>query len=120
MTFLDAVQAGFAKYASARGRASRSEYWYWTFFTVLVGVVALAADYVIFPSSTWSPFDTLSNLALLLPSWAVAIRRLHDVNRSGYWLLVVFTIVGIPLLIYWDCVKGTDGDNDFGRDPLGS
>jgi uncharacterized membrane protein YhaH (DUF805 family) len=119
MAFLDAVKAGFAKYASARGRASRSEYWYWTLFSVLVGIVALAADYVVFPSSAWGPIDTLSSLALLLPSWAVAIRRLHDINRSGYWLLIVFTIIGIPLLIYWDCVKGTDGDNDYGSDPLG-
>ena len=59
-----------------------------------------------------------ANLALLLPSWAVSIRRLHDINRTGYWVLIAFTVIGILLLIYWACLKGTDGDNDYGPDPL--
>jgi uncharacterized membrane protein YhaH (DUF805 family) len=118
MNFIEAVQSGFRRYGSASGRSSRSEYWYWTLFTVLVGVVTFAADYAFFPASSWSPIETLSSLALLLPSWAVAIRRLHDINRTGYWVLIVFTLIGILLLLYWACIKGTDGDNDYGPDPL--
>jgi len=118
MSFLQAVRSGFTRYASATGRASRSEYWYWTLFNVLVSLVTSGMDYVLFPSNAWGPIATIAGLALLLPSWAVSIRRLHDINRSGYWVLIVFTFIGIPLVIYWACVKGTEGNNDYGPDPL--
>jgi uncharacterized membrane protein YhaH (DUF805 family) len=120
MSFLQAVRSGFTRYASATGRASRSEYWNWTLFNVLVGLVAVTADYLLFPTNAWNPIETLTDIALFVPSWAVAIRRLHDINRTGYWLLIALTGIGIVLLIYWDCVKGTDGDNDYGSDPLKS
>ncbi|HTT48043.1 MAG TPA: DUF805 domain-containing protein [Pseudolabrys sp.] len=120
MNFLEAVETCFRKYASGRGRASRSEFWYWTLFNVLVGLVAITADYLLFPTTAWNPIETLTDIALFLPSWAVAIRRLHDINRTGYWLLIALTGIGIVLLIYWDCVKGTNGDNDYGSDPLKS
>ncbi len=48
----------------------------------------------------------------------MAARRLHDLDRSAWWLLIIFTIVGIILLIIWDCIKGTTGTNRFGPDPL--
>jgi uncharacterized membrane protein YhaH (DUF805 family) len=118
MNFVEAVQTGFVKYANGRGRASRSEFWYWTLFNILVGLVAVTADYLLFPTNAWNPIETLTDIALFLPSWAVAIRRLHDINRTGYWLLIALTGIGIVLLIYWDCVKGTEGDNDYGPDPL--
>jgi len=56
---------------------------------------------------------------LLLPGIAVAARRLHDLDRTGWWLLIAFTGIGIILLIVWDCMKGTTGPNRFGADPLG-
>ena len=118
MNFLESVQSGFTKYASASGRASRSEYWYWTLFNIAVGLVAIGADYAFFPSSAWRPIYTATGLALFLPCCAVVIRRLHDINRRGYWLLTGLTLIGIPLLIVWACLKGTDGDNDYGPDPL--
>lgn len=62
----------------------------------------------------------LANLGLLLPNITVAIRRLHDIDRTGWWLLLSFTIIGIPVLLWWDCVKGTDGPNRYGPDPLAS
>ncbi len=83
-----------------------------------MGVLTFAADYLFFPSVSWGPIGTVCSLALLLPSWAVSIRRLHDINRSGYWVLIVFTGIGILLLLYWACMKGTDGDNEYGSDPL--
>lgn len=55
---------------------------------------------------------------MLIPSIAVYIRRLHDVNRSGWWVFIALTIVGIIPLIIWVCSKGTDGPNDYGDDPL--
>jgi uncharacterized membrane protein YhaH (DUF805 family) len=76
------------------------------------------------PSSTLviapRALESLLLLILLIPTFAVAVRRLHDVDRSGWWLLMYFTIIGIffPLLI-WKCTKGTYGANRFGPDPLG-
>jgi|SRR6185437_151481 len=118
MTFFEAVQAGFVRYGSATGRSTRSEYWYWTLFTILVGIATFGVDHAFFPLNAWSPTQTVSDLVLLLPSWAVSIRRLHDINRSGYWLLIVFTGVGIPVLLYWACLKGSVRDNDYGLAPL--
>lgn len=58
-------------------------------------------------------------LALLLPGIAVGVRRLHDIDRSGWWLLIIFVpIIGVIAVIYWACLKGTDGANRFGPDPL--
>jgi uncharacterized membrane protein YhaH (DUF805 family) len=118
MNFIEAIQTGFRRYGSATGRASRSEYWYWGLFSFLVALVAFGVDLLFFSANSTGPVQTVSGLALLLPSWAVSIRRLHDINRSGYWLLIVFTIVGILLQFYWACLNGTDGDNDYGPDPL--
>ena len=118
MNFLEATTSGFRNYATSGGRASRSEYWYWTLFSTLVYAVSAAADYAIFPAIGWGPVGTVTGIALFLPGLAVSIRRLHDIDRSGYWVLISLTIIGILLLVYWACVRGTDGDNDFGPDPL--
>jgi uncharacterized membrane protein YhaH (DUF805 family) len=118
MTFADAVRSGFSHYATAGGRARRSEYWYWTLFSTLISLLAAIPDYLLFPGNSLQPITTLAGLALLLPSWTVAIRRLHDVNRSGYWLLIIFTVIGILLILYWMCIRGTEGENAYGADPL--
>jgi uncharacterized membrane protein YhaH (DUF805 family) len=60
----------------------------------------------------------LISLALLLPDVAVSIRRLHDLDRSGWWLLICFTGIGIIVLLVWDCMRGTLGPNRFGPDPI--
>ena len=60
------------------------------------------------------------SLALLLPGIAVSARRLHDLDRTAWWLLIAFTGIGLILLLVWDCMKGTTGPNRFGADPLGA
>jgi uncharacterized membrane protein YhaH (DUF805 family) len=119
MNFTQSIVSGFQNYVNGGGRACRSEYWYWTLFAVIVAVVSTGVDLALFPTSTWDPAGTITSLALFLPGLAVSIRRLHDIDRSGYWVLIALTVVGILLLIYWACVRGTEGDNDFGPDPLG-
>ena len=57
-------------------------------------------------------------LFIIIASTCLVIRRLHDVDRSGWWYLIVFTIVGMIPLLIWYCTKGTEGDNRFGVDPL--
>jgi uncharacterized membrane protein YhaH (DUF805 family) len=120
MDFFQAVASGFSKYANSHGRAARSEYWYWTLFAALVDLVAVVADSFIFADIEWGPVQIVTGVLLFLPGLAVSIRRLHDINRSGYWVLIALTVVGILMLIYWACIKGTTGDNDFGPDPLAS
>ena len=62
----------------------------------------------------------LISLALLLPDVAVSIRRLHDLDRSGWWLLICLTGIGFIVLLVWDCMRGTLGPNRFGPAPLAS
>ncbi|MEA2937046.1 MAG: hypothetical protein QOC56_550 [Alphaproteobacteria bacterium] len=118
MNFPQAIEAGFRNYVNSRGRASRSEYWYWTLFALMVAIVSTVADATLFPANPWTPVATITGLALFLPGLAISIRRLHDIDKSGYWVLIALTIVGVLLLIYWAVTPGTEGDNDFGPDPL--
>jgi uncharacterized membrane protein YhaH (DUF805 family) len=61
----------------------------------------------------------VTSVILFLPGLAVGIRRLHDIDRSGWWVLITLTIIGIILLLVWACMRGTPGSNRFGTDPLG-
>lgn len=121
MNFFQAISSGFRNYFNFSGRAPRSEYWYWMLFTILGSILAWKLDQTIFntSSSKFDPINSIFGLAVCVPSWAVWVRRLHDVNRSGWWVLMTFTIIGIiyPLLV-WECTKGDSGDNRFGSDPL--
>jgi uncharacterized membrane protein YhaH (DUF805 family) len=120
MNFWQAIASGFTQYVTFGGRASRSEFWYWFLFSLLGGLVTEMLDSAFFGTSipSASPLNGIFNLILFLPSLAIEVRRLHDINRTGWWLLIAFTILGIFLLWYWACKKGTDGPNRFGPDPL--
>ncbi len=118
MGFGQAIASCFSNYVGFSGRAPRSEFWYWTLFNILVSVVSIIIDIVLFGADGFHPVNNLVSLALFLPSLAVSFRRLHDIDRTAWWLLLIFTGIGILLLLYWDCVKGTSGPNRFGPDPL--
>jgi uncharacterized membrane protein YhaH (DUF805 family) len=100
--FVASVQSCLRQYAGFTGRASRAEYWQFSFFTFLAGILAGALDTAL-DTSLAEPVVTLG---LLLPSLAVAVRRLHDVGRSGWWNLLAFTGIGLLPLLYWQCEKG--------------
>jgi uncharacterized membrane protein YhaH (DUF805 family) len=122
MNFGQAIKSGFSNYVTFSGRAARSEFWYWTLFVVLVTMAAGILDRGLFDfdeASTTGVFGPLVSLIFFLPGLAVSVRRLHDLDRSGWWLLLVLTMIGVILLIIWDCIKGTTGPNRFGPDPLG-
>jgi uncharacterized membrane protein YhaH (DUF805 family) len=121
MNFVQAIKSGFSHYVIFSGRACRSEYWFWVLFAALVGAVTAALDAAIFGYHAGvSPFNGLSGLILFLPGLAVAARRLHDTDRTAWWLLLVLTGIGAILLVVWFCFKGTTGPNRFGPDPLAS
>lgn len=120
MQFHEAIRSGFRNYVTFSGRAARSEYWYWVLFALLVAAVSAILDAALFP---WSDYDTapigsVTSLILFLPGLAVSARRLHDIDRTAWWLLLVLTVVGALLLIVWACFEGTRGPNRFGPDPL--
>jgi len=115
MNFGQAISSGFSNYVNFSGRAARSEYWFWVLFVVLAEIVTSGIDYVIGIELVTSIFA----LATLIPGIAVGVRRLHDTDRSGWWLLLgLIPLVGGIILIIWFCGKGTDGSNQFGPDPL--
>ena len=118
MGFGEAIQSGFRNYVGFSGRAPRSEYWYWTLFVILMSIVASVLDVAIFPFHQVSPLNTIVSLILLLPGIAVSARRLHDMDHTGWWLLIVLTGIGGLILLIWFCFKGTEGPNRFGPDPL--
>lgn len=110
MDFVSSVKRNMttAAYAQFDGRASRSEYWWFYLFTVLAGV---AADTI------GDTVGNIASLALFLPSLALAARRLHDTGRSGWWFLLILTVIGIPVVLYW-LVKASDaGANKYGEGP---
>ena len=80
MNFTQAITTGFQKYVTFSGRATRSEYWYWTLFTFIASVVAILVNSTLFPFSGLSPVNTLVSLGLFLPGLAVSVRRLHDLE----------------------------------------
>jgi uncharacterized membrane protein YhaH (DUF805 family) len=118
MGFDDAVKLGFANYVNFSGRACRSEYWYWFLFTIIAGLASGLIDrWIVGPPI----IGTIFGLATFLPGLAVSVRRLHDVDRSGWWILLdLIPVVGWIILIIWFCTKGTDGPNRFGADRLTS
>jgi uncharacterized membrane protein YhaH (DUF805 family) len=86
MTFGEAITSGFSNYVNFTGRAARSEFWYWALFTFLVGIAVDAVDYSMGSGS--GLLSELWGLATLLPNLAVGARRLHDTDRSGFWLFL--------------------------------
>jgi uncharacterized membrane protein YhaH (DUF805 family) len=118
MGFGRAIATCFRKYAVFSGRASRSEYWFFVLFQLLLLIVLLIVDVLVFRGSM-AALATLGWLILLLPGFAVTVRRLHDIDMSGWWILMSFVpLIGGILLLVWTCQRGTQGPNRFGTGPV--
>lgn len=102
MNFQTAIRSGFQNYTNFKGRASRAEYWWWALFTVILSILL---------SSINGSLGDLGSLVTLLPSIAVAIRRVHDVDRAGWFILV--PIYNLVLVLR----RGDSGENRFGPPP---
>ena len=113
--FGEAVSRGFRKYFTFSGRATRAEIWWWILFTVLAVIVLGVVDTFTGPMGI---VGDLFRLAALIPSLALGARRLHDINRTGWWLLLLFVlVVGWIVLIVWAIKRGDKGPNKYGPDP---
>jgi len=107
------------KYALFTGRARRSEYWYFFLLSIIIAVVLAMVDSVVrkITGIGFGLFGTLYSLAVLVPGIAVSIRRLHDTDRSGWWLLLALVpIVGLVLLVFM-VEDSNAGTNRFGQNP---
>ena len=118
--FGEAVSRGFRKYFTFSGRATRAEAWWWVLFIVLAGIVLAVVDTLtgtrgMFGDSGLPGF--LFQLATLVPSFALGARRLHAINRTGWWLLLWFVLViGWIVLIVWAIKRGDECPNKYGPD----
>jgi uncharacterized membrane protein YhaH (DUF805 family) len=116
MNFVEAIKLGFSNYVTFSGRAVRWEYWFWVLFTAIGAIIAMIIDAVAlgYSPGSASPVVDLFDLVTFLPSLAVAARRLHDTDRTAWWLLLGLTGIGAIFLIVWFCFRGTEGPNRFG------
>jgi len=116
MDFVPAIKSGFQNYVNFSGRSCRSAFWFWVLFTFIVSIVANIVDGALIGMPI---LGLIWSLAIILPSIAVGVRRLHDIDKSGWWYLInLVPLIGWIVFIVWACTKGTDGANRFGSDPL--
>ncbi|GHI05847.1 hypothetical protein AQI88_09595 [Streptomyces cellostaticus] len=108
--FIEALK----KYAVFSGRARRKEYWLFTLFASIIYVVLAAAG-----AAAHAPYIVgIAVLGLLLPAWAVTVRRLHDTGRSGWWILFgIIPLIGSIVLLVFYCTDGQAGTNKYGPNP---
>lgn len=119
-----AARSVLSKYATFSGRTSRAEFWWWVLAVFVATLIAGLIDSLIFapmiyghvpPGEEGQPISFLLSLALLLPSIAVGARRLHDIGRSGWWLLLgLIPVIGFLVLIYFYVQPGDEAPNQYG------
>ena len=109
------------KYAEFSGRAQRAEYWYFILFYLLIYIGVTIIDRILGTYSSTAGvglLQTLFSLGVLIPSIAVGVRRLHDTDRSGWWVLIAFVpLIGAIVLLIFTVQEGTAGDNQYGPNP---
>ena len=108
------------KYARFDGRAGKKEYWYFSLFSFIIIVVLTVIDMMTGTFNDTVGLGLLSGiytLAVLIPSIAVTVRRLHDTDRSGWWMLINATLIGVIVFLVFTAQDGTPGDNQYGSNP---
>lgn len=116
MGFADAVRACLSRYVTFRGRARRSEFWWFALFVSAGGLVLNLVDFVLFDG--FAILSPLFSLAMLLPNLAVGVRRLHDIGRTGWWMLIALVpLIGTLVLIFFWVQDSEAGANRHGPSP---
>ena len=109
------------KYAVFSGRSRRMEYWYFVLFNIIVSIVLGVIDGLLGTRGSGMGAGLLSGiygLAVLIPSLAVTVRRLHDIDRSGWWILIALVpLIGTIVLLVFALLEGTPGANRYGPNP---
>jgi uncharacterized membrane protein YhaH (DUF805 family) len=119
---MDSFIRTLQQYAVFRGRAPRRDYWFFMLFYLLISSMLMVIDSIIGRFDARAGiglFSGLFTLAMLLPALGVAVRRLHDTGRSGWWLLLgLVPVLGTLVLLVFALQRGTAGPNAHGPDPL--
>ena len=105
MGFSQAVKSVFSNYANFSGRARRSEYWYFVLFSLIIGLIPIV--------------NLIVGLISIIPGIAVCVRRLHDIGKSGWWLLLCLIPIINLILLVWYCTDSQPGENQWGANPKG-
>lgn len=109
------------QYADFSGRARRKEYWMFVLMNVIASIILAVVDAMLGTAIGEGAVGVLSliyALALIIPSLAVAVRRLHDSGRSGWWILICLVpLLGTIALIVFYCMDSEEGDNQYGPNP---
>ena len=117
MGFIDYYKLALQNYATFTGRSRRSEYWYFFLGNFLIAAVLMGL-FVATESMIFYAVYMLYALAVFIPSLAVAVRRLHDTDKSGWFLLIgLIPLVGGIILLVFMATEGTRGPNKYGPDP---
>ena len=128
MTFLDSIKNAFIKCFDFKSRSSRSEFWYFYLFTTILGFIGIQIDRLfnleilglqltqnINEVAILGPTYIFLYFLFFVPSLSLYIRRLHDTDRSGWWLLIaIIPFIGIITLIFFWCLKGSQNRNRYG------
>jgi len=114
--FFDWAMKCLRNYVNFSSRARRKEYWYFYLFQILVGfILGLVFGIIGISDSGMDAISGLVSLAFFLPGLAVGVRRLHDVDRSGWWVLIAFTIIGLIPLLIWMVSETKPERNQWGQ-----
>lgn len=116
-TFVGALKDGFARYVDFKTRSTRSQYWWFTLWSIIFSVITGILDGFLGMGDS-GPIGMIVSLVMFVPSIAVGIRRLHDIGRTGWWMLLVFVpLLGWIVLIVFYCQKSQIGPNNWGPEP---
>ncbi|MGJ8546278.1 MAG: DUF805 domain-containing protein [Sulfitobacter sp.] len=114
-TFMGALKDGFGRYVDFGSRSNRPQYWYWFLWMLIIGFITGMLDGML---GTGGVVNGIWTLAALLPGIALSIRRLHDIGRSGWWLLIgLIPLVGAIVLLVFFCTRSENQTNRWGPVP---
>lgn len=118
LNFDQAVAKAFNNYCNFSGRAARSEYWWWQLFSYILGIIIGVLGAFFLSETAVNVLSYAVALVLVLPSLGVFWRRMHDIGKSGLWILLsLIPLIGSIILIVWCCRPSEPGTNVYGDEP---
>lgn len=114
MDFGEAIISCLRKSFAISGRASRSEYWFWILFSVLAGFGLGILEAALLPMEATGSLSLIFTVLTMFPNFTVQVRRLHDVDRSGWWMLLnLVPLVGFLIILFWMVQPGVEEKTEF-------